>query len=246
MATCHPDYYKWTQWLFLQLYHNGLAYKAKSAVNWCPSCNTVLANEQVVNEACERCGTAVINKELEQWMFRITKYADSLLEDLELLPGWPEKVKTMQRNWIGRSEGVEIKFTTENGDPIPVFTTRQDTVFGVTYMVLAPEHPLVEKLTRGTEYEKPVGDFIEKMRQTDTSQRIADDFEKEGMFIGAMRIPTENILDYNLPYEYRTGGNGRSAHDQRRLGSTSPMTCCQPEGRTGPEREKPLLVKGRL
>lgn len=148
VATCHPDYYQWTQWLFLQLYHNGLAYKSKAAVNWCPSCNTVLANEQVVDESCERCGTAVTKRDLEQWMFSITKYADRLLEDLELLPGWPDKVKTMQRNWIGRSEGVEIIFRTEAGEPIPVFTTRHDTVYGATYMVLAPEHPLVEKATR--------------------------------------------------------------------------------------------------
>ncbi len=224
VATCHPDYYRWTQWLFLQLYHNGLAYKSKSAVNWCPSCNTVLANEQVVNEGCERCGTAVIKRDLEQWMFRITKYADRLLQDLELLPGWPEKVKTMQSNWIGRSEGVEIKFTAETGDPIPVFTTRHDTVFGVTYMVLAPEHPLVEKVTRGTEYEKPVRDFLEKMRRTDETQRTAEDIEKEGMFTGAYavnpltgeRIPIW-IANYVL-MEYGTGAvMAVPAHDQRDL-----------------------------
>lgn len=224
VATCHPDYYKWTQWLFLQLYHKGLAYKSKSAVNWCPSCNTVLANEQVVNNGCERCGTPVTKRDLEQWMFRITEYADRLLEDLELLPGWPEKVKTMQRNWIGRSEGVEIKFTAETGDPIPVFTTRHDTVFGVTYVVLAPEHPLVEKLTRGTAYEKPVRDFIERMGKTDYMERTAADLEKEGLFTGAYAVNplTEEkipiwIANYVL-MEYGTGAvMAVPAHDQRDL-----------------------------
>lgn len=223
-ATCHPDYYKWTQWLFLQLYHNDLAYKSKSAVNWCPSCNTVLANEQVVEEACERCGTSVNKRDLEQWMFRITQYADKLLQDLGELPGWPDKVKTMQRNWIGRSEGVEIKFLTEEGEPIPVFTTRHDTVCGATYMVLAPEHPLVEKVTRGTEYEERVQDFIERMRRTDVIERTAADMEKEGMFTGAYAINplTEEkipiwIANYVL-MEYGTGAvMAVPAHDQRDL-----------------------------
>ena len=224
VATCHPDYYKWTQWLFLQLYHKGLAYKSKSAVNWCPSCNTVLANEQVVDESCERCGTAVTKRDLEQWMFRITKYADRLLEDLELLPGWPEKVKTMQRNWIGRSEGVEIKFRTELGEILPVFTTRHDTVFGATYMVLAPEHPFVEKVTRGTEYEQAVSAFIEKMRKTDNIQRTATDLEKEGMFTGAYAInplTQERIPIWIANYVLMGYGTGAvmavPAHDQRDL-----------------------------
>jgi len=224
VATCHPDYYKWTQWLFLQLYHNGLAYKAKAAVNWCPSCNTVLANEQVVNESCERCGAPVSKKDLEQWMFRITDYADRLLNDLDLLPGWPEKVKTMQRNWIGRSEGVEIKFTTEAGEPIPVFTTRHDTVFGATYMVLAPEHPIVEQATKGTEYEQAVRDFVERMRRTDYIERTAADMEKEGMFTGIYAInplTQEKIPIWIANYvlmEYGTGAvMAVPAHDQRDL-----------------------------
>lgn len=224
VATCHPDYYKWTQWLFLQLYHHGLAYKSKSAVNWCPSCNTVLANEQVVDQGCERCGTPVTKRDLEQWMFRITDYADRLLQDLELLPGWPEKVKTMQRNWIGRSEGVEIKFRTETGEPIPVFTTRHDTVFGATYIVLAPEHPLVEQLTKGTEYQESVLGFIERMRQTDYIERTAADLEKEGMFTGAYAInplTQEKIPIWIANYvlmEYGTGAvMAVPAHDQRDL-----------------------------
>lgn len=224
VATCHPDYYKWTQWLFLQLYHNGLAYKSQSAVNWCPSCNTVLANEQVVDEVCERCGTPVSKRDLEQWMFRITDYADRLLSDLDFLPGWPEKVKTMQRNWIGRSEGVEINFLTETGEPIPVFTTRHDTVFGATYMVLAPEHPLVRSLTQGTENEQQVLDFIDRMRRTDYTERTATDLEKEGLFTGAYAINplTEEripiwIANYVL-MEYGTGAvMAVPAHDQRDL-----------------------------
>jgi len=224
VTTCHPDYYKWTQWLFLQMYHNGLAYKSESAVNWCPSCNTVLANEQVVNEGCERCGTTVTKRNLEQWMFRITEYADRLLEDLELLPGWPEKVKTMQRNWIGRSEGVEINFRTEDGEPIPVFTTRHDTVYGATYMVLAPEHPLVEKATAGSKYEKPVRDFIDRMRKTDYIQRTSADLEKEGLFTGVYAInplTQEKIPIWIANYvlmEYGTGAvMAVPAHDQRDL-----------------------------
>ena len=153
VTTCLPDYYKWTQWLFIQLFNKGLAYKKKAAVNFCPSCATVLANEQVVDGGCERCGTLVEKKDLEQWFFKTTDYAQRLLDDLEKLPGWPDKVKTMQENWIGRSEGMEVIFHTEQGDEMPIFTTRVDTIFGVTYMVLAPEHPLVEKLTKGTVYE---------------------------------------------------------------------------------------------
>ena len=151
VASCHPGYYKWTQWLFLQLLKHGLAYRKKAQVNWCPKCQTVLANEQVVEGLCERCDTEVTKKELEQWFFKITDYADRLLENLETLEGWPEKVKIMQKNWIGRSEGVEVVFKLKDtGDDIPVFTTRHDTIFGVTYLVLAPEHPLVEKIISGS------------------------------------------------------------------------------------------------
>ena len=148
----------------------------------------MLANEQVVEGACERCGTVVEKKQLEQWFFSITKYAQRLLDDLVKLPGWPEKVKTMQKNWIGRSTGVEAVFKTEAGDDLPVFTTRVDTIYGVTFMVLAPEHPMVEKLTAGTPYEAKVKEFIKKVQQLSNIDRTSGDLEKEGMFIGAYAI----------------------------------------------------------
>ena len=179
VATCLPDYYKFTQWIFLQLYKNGLAYKKKAAVNWCPSCATVLANEQVVDGCCERCHTEVEKKNLSQWFFKITDYAQRLLDDLELLPGWPNKVKTMQENWIGRSTGVEIDFKLEDSDKtISVFTTRPDTVHGVTFMVFAPEHPIVEELVAGTEYEAGVREFQKKMQSLSTVDRTSGDPEK--------------------------------------------------------------------
>ncbi|MHB1128125.1 MAG: leucine--tRNA ligase [Bacillota bacterium] len=226
VASCHPDYYKWTQWIFLLLYKNGLAYKKKALVNWCPSCATVLANEQVVDGACERCDSIVSKKDLEQWFFKITDYADHLLADLEKLPGWPEKVKTMQRNWIGRSEGAVIIFHAEDGmsQTIPVFTTRQDTVYGVTYMVLAPEHPLVRELTAGTIFEEKVGSFVRKVQQQSNIDRTSSETEKEGMFTGAYainpitgeRVPIW-IANYVL-MDYGTGAvMGVPAHDQRDL-----------------------------
>jgi len=222
-TTCLPDYYKWTQWLFLQLYKNGLAYKKKAAVNWCPSCATVLANEQVVDGACERCGTVVGKKDLEQWFFKITDYAQRLLDDLEKLPGWPEKVKIMQKNWIGRSEGVEVQFkAAATGDPLPVFTTRHDTIFGVTYMVLAPEHPMVEKLIAGTSYEADVKAFIKKVQQLSAIDRTSTELEKEGMFIGAYAINPmtgEEVPIWITNYvimDYGTGAvMGVPAHDSR-------------------------------
>ncbi|HLF56726.1 MAG TPA: class I tRNA ligase family protein, partial [Thermoanaerobaculia bacterium] len=148
VTSCLPDYYRWNQWLFLRMLERGLAYKKRAPVNWCPSCRTVLANEQVIDGACERCGTPVEPKDLEQWFLRITDFADRLLAGLDELPGWPEKVKVMQRNWIGRSEGAEIEFAVEaGGAPITVFTTRPDTLHGATFLVLAPEHPRVAELT---------------------------------------------------------------------------------------------------
>ncbi|WP_286680135.1 leucine--tRNA ligase [Tepidanaerobacter sp. EBM-49] len=223
IATCHPKYYKWTQWFFLLLYKRGLAYRKKASVNWCPSCGTVLANEQVVDGACERCKTEVEKKELEQWFFKITDYADELLDDLEKLPGWPEKVKTMQKNWIGRSEGVEFSFVAEkNGEKIPVFTTRPDTVYGVSYIVLAPEHPLVESLSKGTEYEAQVREFRKKMEKYNEIARTSAETEKEGMFIGAYAINPmngEKIPIWTANYvllSYGTGAvMGVPAHDQR-------------------------------
>ena len=222
VATCLPEYYKWTQWLFIQLYKKGLAYKKHAAVNWCPSCATVLANEQVVEGACERCGTQVEKKDLDQWFFKITDYAQRLLDDLDKLPGWPEKVKTMQHNWIGRSEGVEVIFKTEDGEDLPVFTTRVDTIFGVTYMVLAPEHPMVAKLTKGTEFEQPAADFLKKVQQLSNIDRTSGNLEKEGMFIGAYAINPVNgakvpiwITNYVL-LDYGTGAvMGVPSHDER-------------------------------
>ncbi len=148
IASCTPEYYRWNQWLFLRMLEKGLAYKKKAPVNWCPSCQTVLANEQVVDGACERCGTPVVQRDLEQWFFRITGYADRLLDGLDGLEGWPEKVKVMQRNWIGRSEGAEIDFQVPGAQAatVTVFTTRPDTIHGATFLVLAPEHPLVPRL----------------------------------------------------------------------------------------------------
>jgi len=223
MATCHPGYYKWTQWLFLEFHKHGLVYKKKAAVNWCPSCATVLANEQVVDGGCERCDTLVTKKNLEQWFFKITDYADVLLQDLDKLQGWPEKVKTMQRNWIGRSEGVEVKFALEERpEKIPVYTTRIDTLFGVSYVVLAPEHPLVLELVSGTEYEADVLAFVEKMKGLNEIARTSTDAEKEGLFIGAYclnplsgkKVPIW-IANYVL-LEYGTGAvMGVPAHDER-------------------------------
>ncbi|MZP31389.1 leucine--tRNA ligase [Heliobacterium undosum] len=226
VATCHPDYYKWTQWLFLQLYKAGLAYKKKANVNWCPDCATVLANEQVVDGLCERCDATVEKKALEQWFFRITDYAQRLLDDLNKLPGWPDKVKTMQENWIGRSEGVEADFALENPvggvDKLTVYTTRQDTIFGVTYMVLAPEHPAVEALVSGNPREAELRAFIKKVLSQSEMDRTANDTEKEGVFTGHYCINPltgDKVAVYLANYvlvDYGTGAvMGVPAHDQR-------------------------------
>lgn len=223
VATCHPDYYRWTQWLFLLFYEQELAYKKKAAVNWCPDCATVLANEQVIEGKCWRCDSNVIKKDLEQWFFKITDYADRLLGDMQELKGWPERVKIMQENWIGRSEGTEFYFTVkETGDQIPVYTTRIDTVFGVSYVVLAPEHPLVAKLTQGTAQEAAVQAFVQKISKLNELSRTSADTEKEGMPIGASAINPFNgeeipilIANYVL-MDYGTGAvMGVPAHDQR-------------------------------
>ena len=223
LATCKPDYYKFTQWMFLKLYENGLAYKKSAAVNWCPSCQTVLANEQVVEGACERCETTVTKRQLAQWFFKITDYAQRLLDDLALLPGWPEKVKIMQRNWIGRSEGCQFDLSIADSDEIlTVFTTRADTVFGVTYMVLAPEHPLVEKISRGTSQEDAVREFVHRMQFISDVDRTSTDTEKEGVFTGAYAVnPMNNqkvpiwIANYVL-MDYGTGAiMAVPAHDER-------------------------------
>ena len=223
VATCLPDYYRWTQWIFLQLYKNGLAYKKSGFVNWCPDCATVLANEQVVDGACERCGAAVEKKALEQWYFKITDYAQELLDSLEEMPGWPEKVKIMQRNWIGRSEGAQVVFTVDgSGEEMPVYTTRPDTIFGVTYMVLAAEHPLVEKVIAGTPYEGPVREFVKRVQKLSDVDRTSTEIEKEGIFTGAYVINPANgekvplwVGNYVL-LDYGTGAvMGVPTHDER-------------------------------
>ena len=223
VATAKRDYYKFTQWMFVQLYKNNLAYKKKSYVNWCPSCKTVLANEQVVNGKCERCKSEVGKKDLEQWFFKITDYAQRLLDDLEKLPGWPEKVKSMQANWIGRSEGAEVNFRIDGTDEVlTVYTTRPDTIYGVTYMVIAPEHPLVEKLIQGKEQEAECRAFIKKVQAQSEIVRSASDTEKEGVFTGTYMInpfTNEKIPLYLANYVLLDYGTGVvmavPAHDQR-------------------------------
>lgn len=216
-----PEYYRWTQWFFLQFYKHGLAYRKGGMVDWCPSCNTTLAREQVVGEerVCERCGTPVIKKNLEQWFFRLTKYAEELLsfEGID----WPERVRTLQINWIGRSEGAAVTFRTEQGDPIEVFTTRPDTLWGATFMVLAPEHPLVEKITTPEQKPEVEAYVYQALRQSDI-QREAADREKTGVFTGGYAINPVNgeripiwIADYVL-MSYGTGAiMAVPAHDER-------------------------------
>jgi len=223
VATAKPDYYKFTQWMFLQLYKKGLAYKKKSFVNWCPSCNTVLANEQVINGKCDRCKSEVTKKDLEQWFFKITDYAQRLLDDIDKLKGWPDKVKSMQSNWIGRSEGAEVKFKIDGTDEeLTVYTTRPDTLFGVSYMVIAPEHPIVEKLIVGRPEEAECREFIKKVHGLSEIARSATDTEKEGVFTGVYMVNPINgvkIPLYLANYvfvDYGTGiVMGVPAHDQR-------------------------------
>jgi leucyl-tRNA synthetase len=223
IATCSPEYYRWEQWLFLKMYEKGMAYRKESFVNWCEHCQTVLANEQVEAGLCWRCGQQVRQKKLWQWFFRITDYAQDLLSYCEKLPGWPEKVITMQKNWIGKSTGAEIRFPIENSDEqIPVFTTRQDTVYGATFMCLAPEHPLVVKLSRGTPQETEVSEFTHRISLQDRSVKAVENYEKEGVYIGAYCINPLNgirmpIYTANFALmEYGTGAvMSVPAHDQR-------------------------------
>ncbi len=223
VISCLPEYYKWTQWIFVKLYEKGLAYKKKAFVNWCPSCKTVLANEQVVEGKCERCSAEVSQKELEQWFFKITSYADRLLKDLGKLTEWPERVKTMQANWIGRSEGVEIGFKIDGtGEILKCFTTRVDTIYGATFLALAPEHPLVDTLIKGSKDEAAVLKAVQKMRNESKIERSQGEAEKEGAFTGHYVInPVNNkkapiwIANYIL-MEYGTGAiMAVPAHDQR-------------------------------
>ena len=223
VTTAAEDYYKWTQWFFTQMFNDDLAYKKESTVNWCPSCETVLANEQVVNDACERCGTEVDHRDLEQWFLKITDYAEKLLDDHDLLDGWPEKVKTMQKNWIGRSEGTRVNFELPKLDKeLEVFTTRPDTLFGATYMVLAPEHPYVSELTAGTEKEAEVKEFVKKVKKQKEQERTSAETEKLGIFTGAYAknpVNGEEIPVYIANYVLMGYGTGAimavPAHDQR-------------------------------
>lgn len=212
VCTCKPDYYKWTQWIFMELYKAGLAYKKEAAVNWCSECQTVLANEQVENGRCWRCDTEVTKKNLAQWFFKITAYSEELLKDLEKLPGWPDKVKIMQENWIGKSIGTELRFPVKDREDLDilVFTTRPDTVFGVTAMVLAPENPIVDNLTL-PENKEAVQNYIEQAKKKSEIERTSTVKEKTGVPIGACVInPFNNkevpiwIADYVIQ-EYGTG-----------------------------------------
>src|SRR5688572_25939145 len=221
-GTHEPRYYRWTQWLFLRLLERGLAYRKEAAVNWCPNDATVLANEQVIDGRCERCGTPVEVRQLEQWFFRITDYADRLLDDLEGIE-WPEHVKTMQRNWIGRSEGAEVTFRCEElGIDYPVFTTRPDTLFGATFFVLAPEHPDVFRLAAGTPEEERVHEYVNRAIAESAEDRSSEERPKTGVPLGRTvtnpvngeRIPMF-VADYVL-MEYGTGAiMAVPAHDQR-------------------------------
>jgi len=187
VAACRPDYYKWTQWLFLKLYERGLAYRASGPANFCPSCNTVLANEQVVEGACYRCDTPVERRHLKQWYFKITAYADRLLDDLELIEkNWPRHVATLQRNWIGRSEGLTVRFPVVGGDDrhFDVFTTRADTLYGVTFMALAPEHPAIAELTEGLPTKSEVETFCREATKKKEIDRTSAATEKAGVFTG--------------------------------------------------------------
>ncbi|MFQ5933585.1 MAG: leucine--tRNA ligase, partial [Dehalococcoidia bacterium] len=260
MISSLPEYYKWTQWLFLQLYHHDLAYRAEAPANWCPSCKTVLANEQVLSDGtCERCHTSVTRRDLEQWFFRITRYADELLDHSKIQ--WPERIKTMQTNWIGRSEGVEITFDIEEygleQQEIGVFTTRPDTIFGVTFMVLAPEHPLVPLLTTA-DRRAEVEAYVEEARRRSEVERLSTEKEKTGVFIGAYcvnRLNGEKVPIYIADYALLTYGTGAvmgvPAHDSRdfeyakRYGIPI-KTVIAPEGWQGEELEEAYVEPGTM
>ncbi len=222
LATCNADYYRWEQLIFLRMLEKGLAYKKSAAVNWCPECETVLANEQVEEECCWRCDNKVVQKELDQWFFKITQYAEELLEWTERMPGWPESVLTMQRNWIGKSNGCEIDFSVHGSEAkIRVFTTRPDTLFGATFMSLAPEHPMAKTLTV-PERCREIEAFISKVQSVDQAQRTSDDYEKEGVFTGSYCINPVNgvkipvFLGNFVLMGYGTGAvMAVPAHDQR-------------------------------
>ena len=223
VTTCKEDYYKWTQWFFELFYKRGLAVKKESAVNWCDTCNTVLANEQVIDGKCWRCDHEVVKKDLSQWFFKITDYADELLKDLDLLPGWPERVKTMQHNWIGRSEGLEFSFEIPAlNDTVAVYTTRPDTAYGVTFMALAAEHPLIQKICENNPKADEINAFCERVRNQSEIERTSSESEKEGVFTGVYCINPFTgrkveiwVTNYVL-YDYGTGAvMGVPTGDQR-------------------------------
>ena len=231
LATCDPEYYKWNQWLFIRMFERGLAYRKRSSVNWCPSCNTVLANEQVVDGGCWRCGTPVEMRDLEQWFFRITAFADELLDAASGLTGWPEKVLTMQRNWIGRSEGARVKFPVEGdrgsgsgsvSEPIEVFTTRIDTIYGATFVLLAPEHPLVTGLAARSKDPASFGQQVQAFRTQDRAARMSGEIEKQGFdtgFRATNPFTTEPVPIWVANFVLGDYGTGAvmavPAHDQR-------------------------------
>lgn len=223
VATCSPDYYRWTQWLFQLFYKRGLAYKKKAYVNWCDTCGTVLANEQVIEGKCWRCDSQVVKKDLSQWFLKITDYADVLLKDLDLLKGWPERVKTMQENWIGRSEGLEFDLEVpELGEKIAAYTTRPDTVYGITFLALAAEHPLIEKICQNNPKAQEIKDFCHKAQNQSELERTSSESEKEGIFTGLYAVNPFNgnkveiwVTNYVLA-EYGTGAViGVPSEDQR-------------------------------
>lgn len=223
VATCSPDYYRWTQWLFQLFYKRGLAYKKKAYVNWCETCGTVLANEQVIEGKCWRCDSQVIKKDLSQWFLKITDYADVLLKDLDLLKGWPDRVKTMQENWIGRSEGLEFNLEVpELGEKIAAYTTRPDTVYGITFLALAAEHPLIEKICENNPKAQEIKAFCHKAQNQSELERTSSESEKEGIFTGLYAVNPFNgnkveiwVTNYVLA-EYGTGAViGVPSEDQR-------------------------------
>ena len=226
LHTCDPEYYKWNQWLFIELFNKGLAYRKDSPVNWCPSCQTVLANEQVVAGLCERCDTAVTKKKLNQWYLKITDYADRLVDDMEQLEGqWPEKVLMMQRNWIGRSQGAEVKFEIEGrSEPVTIYTTRPDTLYGATFMVVAADAPLAAELADGSDVAPVLAKYLEEVKAASDIDRLATDRPKSGVFLNRFAINPVNgakipiwASDYVLA-DYGTGAiMAVPAHDQRDL-----------------------------
>ncbi|MFH1791263.1 MAG: leucine--tRNA ligase, partial [Candidatus Omnitrophota bacterium] len=257
VTSCMPDYYKWTQWIFLKLFEKGLAFKKKAYVNWCPSCNTVLANEQVIDGKCERCESQVTQKDLEQWFFRITEYSDRLLADLDKLKGWPERVKIMQANWIGKSRGVNIDFRVDGSDKtLTCFTTRVDTIFGATYMVLSAAHPDIPELVSGVKEKDEILEFVRQVRDEAKGKRADMDAEKKGVFTGRYVInPVNNmkiplwVSNYVL-MEYGTGSvMAVPAHDERdfefagKYGLPVTVVIDDPEFPLDPEIMKQAYVK---